>query len=97
MRPLTTALSHTTPNPPRSCVPFRMTRNIAENIIPVWITSVQTTAFRPPYNQRAFKVEHHPVDDGGEGGGDGDDKENGKWYTYHTCVENADNADNWRN
>lgn len=48
MRPLSIALSHNTLTPPMSEVPLMMTSSIAENIIIVWITSVHTTAFKPP-------------------------------------------------
>lgn len=67
-----------------------MTSSIAENIIIVWITSVHTTAFKPPCEAEEEEEVSYSVCPGlvvyvvvlG---------------TYHTRVEDADNTHNWRN
>lgn len=82
MRPLDIALSQSTSTPPISLVPLMITKSMAQNIIIVWMTSVQTTALRPPCDVRKEL----------SGCGTGRIAS-----TYHTSIEDADNAHNWRN
>jgi len=52
MRPCWEATSHTCPKPPTLADPTMITASCPRNMTSVWKTSVQMTAFSPPYREK---------------------------------------------